>query len=283
MHRVFKEIKPKLVYVVLMLSTRKHLRVVGLSAAREFGYPMGALERALSLICKTHVAVFSEEAIAVRGLKEVLEETGGFEVEAIQCPVSELASRLAQVPPGVVLLDVDGELSLAVITQVVRKARQLRVVLWGRKVPLEFVHQAMEAGVKGLLPKKVAPERIVGCLATICEGGVWFERDLMQRLLEAKAVRLTRRERELLLLVTQRLTNREIARALGLAEGTVRFYLSRLFKKVLVSDRLELASYGARTLLGERAGPEETRALVEAGLLRFVIAEAEGDDSQACG
>lgn len=244
---------------------------------------MGALEHALSLICKSYVAVFSEEAIAVRGLREVLQETGGFEVEAIQCPVSGLASRLAQAPPGVVLLDVDGELSLAAVTQVVRKATQLRVVLWGRKVPLEFVHQAMEAGVRGLLSKKLAPEQIVSCLTTVLDGGVWFERALMQRLLEGKAVRLTRRERELLLLVTQRLTNREIARALGLAEGTVRFYLSRLFKKVLVSDRLELASYGARTLLGGRAGPEETQALVEAGLLRFVIAEGEGDDGQACG
>jgi DNA-binding NarL/FixJ family response regulator len=145
---------------------------------------------------------------------------------------------------------------------------------------MEFVHQAMEAGVKGLLPKNIAPGSVASCLTAVLDGGVWFERELMRRLLEAKAVRLTRRERELLVLVTQRRTNREIARVMGLAEGTVRFYLSRLFKKVLVSNRLELAAYGARTLLAERAGREESRALLEAGLLRLVIRKAT--DEQAC-
>jgi DNA-binding CsgD family transcriptional regulator len=61
-------------------------------------------------------------------------------------------------------------------------------------------------------------------------------------------VALTKRESQLVALLSQGLKNKEIASTLQISEGTVKVYLSRLFQKVGVKDRFELALYGLRNL-----------------------------------
>jgi DNA-binding CsgD family transcriptional regulator len=61
-------------------------------------------------------------------------------------------------------------------------------------------------------------------------------------------VALTKRESQLVSLLSQGLKNKEIATTLTISEGTVKVYLSRLFQKVGVKDRFELALYGLRNL-----------------------------------
>jgi DNA-binding CsgD family transcriptional regulator len=61
-------------------------------------------------------------------------------------------------------------------------------------------------------------------------------------------VSLTKRESQLVSLLSQGLKNKEIASTLTISEGTVKVYLSRLFQKVGVKDRFELALYGLRNL-----------------------------------
>jgi DNA-binding CsgD family transcriptional regulator len=74
--------------------------------------------------------------------------------------------------------------------------------------------------------------------------------------LEGHAIQLSRRESQLVALVSSGLRNREIADTLGISEGTVKVYLSRLFLKVGAKDRFELALYGTRNL-SPTAPPEE--------------------------
>jgi DNA-binding NarL/FixJ family response regulator len=62
----------------------------------------------------------------------------------------------------------------------------------------------------------------------------------------ARTTPLTQREAQLLILLTDGLKNKEIAQALGITEGTVKGYLSRLFQKVGVKDRFELALFGLK-------------------------------------
>ena len=79
---------------------------------------------------------------------------------------------------------------------------------------------------------------------SVAAGELWFERDLMSSMLGARPVRLSPREQQLVALVSQGLSNKQIASALGISEGTVKVYFSRLFRKVGVSDRFELALFG---------------------------------------
>jgi len=92
-------------------------------------------------------------------------------------------------------------------------------------------------------------------LRKVSEGEMWFERTLLSSLLQVKEVGLSPRERQLLRLVSQGLSNKQVAATLSIAEGTVKVYFSKLFRKVGVNDRFELALYGLRNL---GAGREAT-------------------------
>jgi DNA-binding CsgD family transcriptional regulator len=121
-------------------------------------------------------------------------------------------------------------------------------VLWVRSISTELAYQAMELGVRGVLRKTLAPDLLLKCLTKVCEGELWFDKNLTASFLSAKMVALTKRESQLVALLSQGLKNKEIASTLQISEGTVKVYLSRLFQKVGVKDRFELALYGLRNL-----------------------------------
>jgi DNA-binding CsgD family transcriptional regulator len=79
-------------------------------------------------------------------------------------------------------------------------------------------------------------------------GELWFEKALTDSFLCARRVALTQREGQLVSLLSQGLKNKEIATTLMISEGTVKVYLSRLFQKVGVKDRFELALFGLKNL-----------------------------------
>src|SRR5271170_8403815 len=75
-----------------------------------------------------------------------------------------------------------------------------------------------------------------------------MEGSLTMNLLHNRPVSLSKRQSELVGLLTQGLKNKEIAAALGISEGTVKAYLTTLFEKVGAKDRFELALFGMRNL-----------------------------------
>ena len=86
------------------------------------------------------------------------------------------------------------------------------------------------------------------CLQKVQAGELWFEKALTDSFLCARRVALTQREGQLVSLLSQGLKNKEIATTLMISEGTVKVYLSRLFQKVGVKDRFELALFGLKNL-----------------------------------
>ncbi len=86
------------------------------------------------------------------------------------------------------------------------------------------------------------------CIRSVAAGKVWVDQDISQKLLQMDKIAITPRERQLMGLLAQGLRNKEIAWSLGIAEGTVKVYLSHLFTKVGVSDRLELALLALRNI-----------------------------------
>jgi DNA-binding CsgD family transcriptional regulator len=85
-------------------------------------------------------------------------------------------------------------------------------------------------------------------LQAIREGELWYEKDLLESFLHGERVTLTRREGQLVTLLSQGLKNKEIAWSLRLSEGTVKVYLSRLYQKLGVNDRFEMALYGLKNM-----------------------------------
>jgi DNA-binding NarL/FixJ family response regulator len=136
----------------------------------------------------------------------------------------------------------------ACLTELRKRRPRTYVVLWVDSISVEVAHHAKAAGVRGVLRKDASDELIVRCLQTVAAGEFWFERSLLNSLLELREVKLSPRERQLLRLVAQGLSNKQLAAELSISEGTVKVYMAKLFRKVGVHDRYELAMHGLRSL-----------------------------------
>ena len=194
------------------------------------------------------VLLYTDEHVLARGFTTILSTAPGFDTVSVCHSTAELAGAIQTYRPDVVLIDLTPDVTFGILTQLQSDQPNCRLVLWVRTISTELAYQAMELGVRGVLRKTLPPELLIKCLGKVSEGELWFDKTLTASFLSAKMVALTKRESQLVSLLSQGLKNKEIASTLTISEGTVKVYLSRLFQKVGVKDRFELALYGLRNL-----------------------------------
>jgi DNA-binding NarL/FixJ family response regulator len=148
----------------------------------------------------------------------------------------------------ILLLDVCGPVDFGAIYEVRKRCPGTRIVVWTHGISLEVAHQVRAAGVRGILRKDSSKDQVLRCLIQVAAGEPWFERSLLNSLLEVRRVRLSPRERQLMRLVAQGFSNKQLAAELMISEGTVKVYLAKLFRKIGVHDRYELAMFGLRSM-----------------------------------
>jgi DNA-binding NarL/FixJ family response regulator len=195
-----------------------------------------------------NVLLFAEEPILALGLKRSLEETGQMHLAGVCSRVEELAQQVEQVRPDVLLLDLTSEVTFAVLSRLRELTPSPKVILWVQAISTELALQAASLGVRGILRRTLPVETLIRCLQRVAEGELWFEKALTDSIMTTRSYALTRREGQMISLLSQGLKNKEIATALSISEGTVKVYMSRLFQKTGVNDRFELALYGLRNL-----------------------------------
>jgi len=206
------------------------------------------------------VLLFSDEPILARGLTAVLSNTDQFELMSMCLGTAKLLEVLTAEKPDILLLDLTSDVTFSVLSELKKAAVDTKVVLWVHAISTELALQAMGLGVRGILRKTLPPDLLIKCLQRVHEGEFWFEKALTDSFLSAKRVSLTKREGQLVSLLAQGLKNKEIATMLLISEGTVKVYLSRLFQKVGVKDRFELALYGLKNLTTGHGGLERSPA-----------------------
>ncbi len=194
------------------------------------------------------VLLFTDEPVLSKGFTAILAAVAGFDSVSVCHSTAELAAATHNFKPDILLVDLTPDVTFGILTQLLRERPECRIVLWVRSISTELAYQAMEAGIRGVLRKTLPHELLVKCLTKVCEGELWFDKNLTASFLSAKMISLTKREGQLVSLLSQGLKNKEIAATLSISEGTVKVYLSRLFQKVGVKDRFELALYGLRNL-----------------------------------
>lgn len=201
------------------------------------------------------VLLLTDEPVLAAGFSSVLKSAAAFESVSVCAGAAELPAAVHAHTPDVLLIDLTPEITFGILSQLRREYPGCRLVLWVRSISTELAYQAMEMGVRGVLRKTLSPELLAKCLMKVAEGELWFDKSLTASFLSAKMVSLTKRESQLVGLLSQGLKNKEIAATLSISEGTVKVYLSRLFQKVGVKDRFELALYGLRNLQNVAADP----------------------------
>jgi DNA-binding NarL/FixJ family response regulator len=196
----------------------------------------------------TRILLYSDEPILAKGLESVLRQVEGFDLLPTCSTLTSLMEQLTQGSPDLVLMDLTPEITFAVLSEMKHAMSSSRIVLWVNSISTELAFQAMGLGVRGILRKTLPTELQVKCLQKVQAGELWFEKALTDSFLCARRVALTQREGQLVSLLSQGLKNKEIATTLMISEGTVKVYLSRLFQKVGVKDRFELALFGLKNL-----------------------------------
>ncbi len=202
----------------------------------------------------------TNDAVLHAGFKSILEQPSELEFAGAVSHWHEISARVSADQIDVVLIDMHPGLTVGVIAQLRRSLPSLPVVLWVHSIEIEVAHQAVHMGVHGILRKDLPVELLQRCLLKVAEGELWYDRGLSDLLLRSKEIKLSPRERQLLRLISQGFANKQIAGTLMITEGTVKVYLSKLFKKVGVTDRFELALYGLRHM---QYGPTQTADGVE--------------------
>lgn len=190
------------------------------------------------------VLALVDEPILEVGLRAVLARDSRLELVSVCHTDSQVASYLSQA--DVALINVTPEFDLRSLEYFHRIAPACKIVLWGRTFSLEMASDALPQGVRGVLRKQLGSDLLLRCLQKVGEGEVWMEQSLAAALLVHRGARLSRRENQLIEALSHGLKNKEIATLLGIKEGSVKVYLSKLYRKLGVKDRFDLALYGLR-------------------------------------
>ncbi len=181
--------------------------------------------------------------------------------EIIACEVAscEDAVPMAQrEQPDIILLNLDIECDsgLSLLAQVTGVARGARIIAFTATRDAEVHRQAIFLGVKGFLFPEEGIETLLQVIERVHVGGVWFPSRLMENVLTSMAeanaktdaeteriAALTAREREIIDLIGQKLTIKQMAPRLGISYNSLRNALTRLYRKLGVANRPELVVY----------------------------------------
>jgi two-component system nitrate/nitrite response regulator NarP len=185
----------------------------------------------------------------IRTAIEVLLRDTGLTIVGSATTGEEAIRSLQELRPDLLLLDLqmpEGS-GMDVLRTVRSDGMTMRVVLLTAGIEDPALMEAYSLKVDGMVLKNSDPAYLIECLDAVRAGRSWIDpelRDRISRLAErapAERPALAPRERELIKCVRQGLRNREIAKQLGVTEGTVKVYLHNVFDKLGVKNRTELA------------------------------------------
>src|ERR1017187_2691045 len=141
------------------------------------------------------------------------------------------------------------------VTELLRQAPQLKIVVVTPASDEQLTLDLFRRGAHGILSREVEPEVLVDCLRKVAAGEPWLEDRAVHWVMEAfrghnlrpsgarPKVQLTPKETLIVSCVTQGMKNKEIAIRVGTTEQVVKNYLRKVYDKLGVADRLELALY----------------------------------------
>lgn len=203
-----------------------------------------------------HVTIVSADTLLAAALSTLLGEKGVLDVSA--------AKSFEEIPPGVpdrpsaVVYDLSGSGSgpfdPGPIAAFTARGRKAPVVVLTTSERFEVVPALLEAGVRGIVGRDADADEFVAAVTEVAGGRVFLSRGMMD-LLVAHVARcpvdraaahlhdtesLAPRERDIVRLLSTGMTNREIAAALHVSEGTVKTHLGRVMVKWSVRDRLQV-------------------------------------------
>lgn len=202
------------------------------------------------------VLLVDDHQVVRRGLRTFLEIQDDIEVVGEASDGAEGVTATEKLRPDVVLMDIkmpgtDGIEALRRLRELENPAKVLIVTSFTEQ---RTVVPALRAGASGYVYKDVDPDALAGAIRSVHAGHVLLQPEVAGALLAqddpaagtGRGSTLTEREREVLGLIADGRSNREIARALVLSEKTVKTHVSNILMKLDLSDRTQAALWAVR-------------------------------------
>jgi DNA-binding NarL/FixJ family response regulator len=210
------------------------------------------------------IFLLEPQALVRAGLRLILESQPGMHVVGEAGSSSEALEMIHCQKPDIVLLELDtiGDIGLELIPAILRACSHARPILVTSSQDTHTYLQVVQAGALGVVSKAQPPEVLIKAIEKVHAGEVWVERSMIANLLThltrtpppvavdpevERIARLSARERQVVQLIGQGLKNQQIAAKLCISTTTVRHHLTAIFRKLEVSDRLELLVFAHRS------------------------------------
>lgn len=206
----------------------------------------------------TTVLVVDDHELVRLGVEQFLANHPDVTVVGTACDGAAAVAACAALAPEVVVMDLvmPGMDGVEATRRILAVSPATRVIVLTSFSDRERILDAIDAGAVGYLLKDSAPEELLRGIRAAAAGESPLSPKAAQAIVEARRQRagseLTAREREVLALLARGLANKQIARALGVSEKTVKAHLTSVFQRIGVSDRTQAALWAERRgLLGE--------------------------------
>lgn len=200
----------------------------------------------------TTVAIADDHPVVLRGLAGLVGSARGFSVIAVAQNGNDILAIIREKSPDIAVIDLKmPDLSgLQVIAAIRRENLSSRAVLLTASASDAELYDAIALGASGIMLKDAAPDKIIECLRSVAAGKQWLSAEILKPAMALEFARrekwrtlsreLTYREREIVQLVSEGASNRDIASKFGISEGTAKVHLNNIFRKLEVTSRSEL-------------------------------------------
>jgi DNA-binding NarL/FixJ family response regulator len=202
------------------------------------------------------VILADSQAIYRVGMRKVFALEDDIRVVAQAETLENLYAALQRFPTDVVVLE--GQLiagTVDAIPQFVRRAPNSKLIVQVSESDENNTVELYRRGVRGVVPRSISPDLLVKCVRKIAAGETWIDNQSISWVIDAYRAqaasltnprtqpRLSDKELAIIACITRGMRNKEIAYQIGTTEQVVKNYLRKVYDKLGVSDRLELALY----------------------------------------
>jgi len=207
------------------------------------------------------VLLVDDHALFRRGIASMLSAQGGFEVVGEAANGLEAVERAREHMPDVILMDIfmPGANGLEATRRIKEALPYAKIVILTVSEEDQNLFEAIKSGAQGYLLKKIEPQELFTMLKGVVQGDAPISRTMAGKILgefarQARRAAVTPlpgadlsvREKEVLELVTQGKSNKEIAVALAIAENTVKNHLKNILEKLHLENRVQAATFALR-------------------------------------
>ncbi len=200
------------------------------------------------------VLIADDHKLVRQGLQRLLNSEGDIHVIGEVVDGEEAYRQTRSSRPAIVLMDIHmpGTDGITATERINRDFPEIDVIVLTMYADEDHLFQAVKAGAKGYVHKDTSSDKLLETIRAVHAGEGWLDPAIARKMLaefrklsdpqgHEELVQLTRRERGILELLADGLSNQDIAKRLDIAEKTVRNRLSTIFSKLHVNNRTEAA------------------------------------------